>query len=75
MTWTGWLLAAMLVCDASPAVAQDYQSDFPPDEFRARWARVLERIGDNAVVVVQSMPRTDGFMYPRQYNTFLREES
>ncbi len=55
---------------ASPALAQHYQTDFPPGEFKARWAGVYERIGENAVAVAQGMPLTDGFQFPRQFNTF-----
>jgi len=25
-----------------------YQSDFPPDEFKARWAKVFDKIGGQA---------------------------
>ena len=55
---------------APPALAQHYQSDFPPEEFKARWARVFDCIGDGAVAVAQGMPLTDGYTFPRQYNTF-----
>lgn len=55
---------------ASSANAQHYQTDFPPEEFKARWAAVYERIGDNSVAVAQGMPLTDGFQFPRQFNTF-----
>ena len=60
---------AMLVA-AAPAAAQYYQTDFPPEEFKARHARVFEQIGSNAVAVVQGMPQTEGYTYPRQHNTF-----
>ncbi|HWM29987.1 MAG TPA: aminopeptidase P N-terminal domain-containing protein, partial [Woeseiaceae bacterium] len=60
---------AMLVA-AAPAAAQYYQTDFPSEEFKARHARVFEQIGSNAVAVVQGMPQTEGFTYPRQHNTF-----
>ena len=46
------------------------QTDFPPEEFHARWARVYDRIGDQAVVVMQGVPRTPGFTFPRQTNEF-----
>jgi Xaa-Pro aminopeptidase len=59
----GWLLAL-------PALAQHYQTDFPPEEFRARWNKVFDAIGDNAVAVVQGAPQVDGFIVPRQFNTF-----
>ena len=62
-----FLLTAML---ASPAAAQHYQTDFPPEEFKARWQLLFDRIGSNAVAVVQGMPLTDGYIFPRQYNTF-----
>lgn len=55
---------------AVPASAQHYQTDFPAEEFRARHARVFGQIGADAVAVVQGMPQTEGFTYPRQHNTF-----
>jgi Xaa-Pro aminopeptidase len=55
---------------ASPAAAQHHQTDFPPEEFRARWQTLYERIGSSAVAVVQGVPLTDGYIFPRQYNTF-----
>ena len=63
------VLIALLVA-AVPARAQYYQTDFPGDEFRARHAKVFEQIGANAVAVVQGVPQTEGFTYPRQHNTF-----
>ena len=62
------LLAVLLT--QTPAFAQYYQTDFPADEFKGRHARVFEQIGPNAVAVVQGMPQTEGFTYPRQHNTF-----
>jgi Xaa-Pro aminopeptidase len=62
--------AALLAVSPSVAAAQYYQTDFPAEEFRARHARVLEQIGANAVAVVQGIPQTEGFTYPRQHNTF-----
>jgi Xaa-Pro aminopeptidase len=64
----GILLAALL-CVAASAGTQHYQTDFPPEEFRARWAAVFERIGNEAVAVVQGMPLTNGFQLPRQSNS------
>jgi Xaa-Pro aminopeptidase len=52
------------------AVAQYYQTDFPAEDFRARHAQVFERIGANAVAVVQGVHQTEGFTLPRQHNTF-----
>lgn len=64
-----WLVLSV-VTGAAPAAAQHYQTDFPPEEFRQRWDGVFNRIGDQAVAVVQGMPLTDGFQFPRQFNTF-----
>jgi Xaa-Pro aminopeptidase len=65
----GTALALALGC-ASVATAQHYQGDFPPEEFRARWSRVFDGIGAEAVAVVQGAPLTNGFQLPRQSNTF-----
>ena len=46
-----WLVVATL--QAGPALAQHYQSDFPPQEFQARWSKLFDRIGEDAVAVVQ----------------------
>jgi len=64
-------LAPLLAHAQQPdtAGAQHYQSDFPPEEFRARWAAVLDRIGNEAVAVVQGVPLTNGFQLPRQSNS------
>src|SRR5688572_27706708 len=62
------LLAVLLT--QTPAFAQYYQTDFPAEEFKARHARIFERIGSNAVAVVQGMPQTEGYTYPRQHNSF-----
>jgi Xaa-Pro aminopeptidase len=60
---------ALAAATAGAADAQIYQSDFPPEEFRARWARVFDRIGSEAVAVAQGAPLADGFALPRQSNT------
>ena len=59
----------MAACLATPA-AQHYQSDFPPEEFRARWKLIFDRIGDQAVAAVQGVPMTNGYQLPRQHNSF-----
>lgn len=50
--------------------AQHYQTDFPPEEFQARWDTLFDAIGDNSVALVQGGPAPRGFEYPRQTNTF-----
>ena len=65
--------AALLALSALTATGDDhpwYQSDFPPEEFHARWNRVFEKIGDKAVAVVAGAPQTNGFIFPRQTNEF-----
>ncbi len=47
-----------------------YQTDFPPEEFKARWAKVFARIDDQAVVLMQGVPLTPGYIMPRQTNEF-----
>jgi Xaa-Pro aminopeptidase len=47
-----------------------YQTDFPPEEFRARWAKLFDKIGNQAVAVVQGVALTPGFVMPRQSNEF-----
>jgi Xaa-Pro aminopeptidase len=69
-----------LACFANAASAQNtppaqleppwYQTDFPAEEFRARWNKIFERIGDQAVAIVQGTYMTTGFNYPRQTNEF-----
>ena len=62
--------ALLLLGAAAPrASGQHYQSDFPPEEFKARWAAVFDKIGAEAVAVVQGVPLTSGFQLPRQTNS------
>ena len=43
-----------------------YQTDFPPEEFKARWAKVFDQIGPTAVTIVEGVGLTPGFIFPRQ---------
>jgi Xaa-Pro aminopeptidase len=63
-------VAAGVCASAFPAAAQHYQTDFPPEEFKARWAAIFDKIGGDAVAVVQGVSLTSGFQLPRQSNTF-----
>ena len=47
-----------------------YQSDFPPEEFAARRARIFEAIGPRACAVLQGGPPVRGFEAFRQTNQF-----
>lgn len=58
---------------ALPLLAQSalhFQTDFPAEEFQARWAKVYEKIGPNAVALLQGAPFEGGFAFPRQTNDF-----
>lgn len=62
-------LVAILLGAPGAIQAQHHQADFPPQEFQARWAAVFDRIGSEAVAVVQGVPLTSGFQLPRQTNS------
>ncbi len=64
------LIATLTSLAASRAAAQPYQTDFPPEEFKARWAKVYDAIGREAVAAVAGAPLTNGYQLPRQSNTF-----
>jgi hypothetical protein len=59
------LLACVSLCCAASAFASaeavpPYQQDFPPEEFQARWARVFDAIGPEAVALVQGTSLAGG---------------
>jgi Xaa-Pro aminopeptidase len=60
------LLPATLLAQTTP----HHQKHFPPEEFKARWATVYDRIGDRAVAIVLGAPLARGFAFPRQSNEF-----
>jgi hypothetical protein len=48
----------LLICGLVRAVNHPYyQCDFPREEFQARWAKVFDRIGKDAVTVLQGAPQ------------------
>jgi len=61
------LLAGM---SAFPQDSYRYQTDFPPEEFAARRARIFDTIGDEAFAIVQGAASTRGFVVFRQSNQF-----
>ncbi len=63
-------LLAMVLLAPTPLVAQHYQEDFPPEEFKVRWEKVFDRIGDEAIAIVQGATQASGFIMPRQSNSF-----
>lgn len=50
--------------------APHYQSHFPPEEFKARWQKLFDRIGDKSFAIVQGAGLARGFTMPRQSNEF-----
>ena len=66
------LLFSLLLLISISLLAQTahYQTHFPPEEFKSRWQRLFERIGDRAVAIVQGAPLARGFALPRQSNEF-----
>src|SRR5262249_9349829 len=61
-----WASSPLLRADSAPY----YQTHFPPQEDKARWETIFERIGTNAVAILQGMPQVNGFLLPRQNNEF-----
>ena len=47
-----------------------FRTDFPPEEFAARRAKVYESIGDQSIAVVQGAPSPAGYTRFRQSNEF-----
>jgi len=73
MRFSGAILACCVMLLAAAVVAADsppVQTDFPPEEFQARWAIVYDRIGDHGVAIIQGAPKANGFLVPRQSNEF-----
>jgi Xaa-Pro aminopeptidase len=66
-----FLLGSALLLPATLlAQSPHHQKHFPPEEFKARWTTVFDRIGDQAVAIVQGAPLARGFAFPRQSNEF-----
>ena len=63
------LLGALLLLPAWPSAQGPFTDAFPPDEFAARRAKVMERIGD-AVAILQGSPERPGEQAFRQGNQF-----
>ena len=69
--WEWLAIVVVACCGFVRAEGVPYhQTDFPTEEFKARWEVVFNKIGDHAVAIVQGAPRTNGFIFPRQTNDF-----
>ena len=66
------IAAALALAPAVPLLAQEgfspFTTDFPPEEFAARRAKVSEAIGDQAFAVIQGAPSQPGYRRFRQSN-------
>jgi hypothetical protein len=47
-----------------------FTTDFPPEEFAARRAKIFDKIGPNAIALVQGAPSPSGYVRFRQSNEF-----
>jgi Xaa-Pro aminopeptidase len=68
-----WSFAVAVLATATLAVAQDaplFTSDFPPEEFAARRAKVYEAISASGAALVQGAPAPEGYLRFRQANDF-----
>ncbi len=69
-----WLPALPLLFAATGLFAQEgfppFTTDFPPEEFAARRAKVYESIGADAFAVIQGAPSQPGYRRFRQSNEF-----
>lgn len=66
------IVIAALSCVSQPVFGQAapyYQPHFPPEEFKGRWQKMFDRIGNN-IAIVQGGPKARGFTLPRQTNEF-----
>ena len=67
------LVLCLVVALFSPLAAQDaplFTTDFPPEEFSARRAKVFDAIGPNALALIQGAPSPPGYVKFRQSNEF-----
>lgn len=67
--WSALLLLTASVC-TSGQEKHYYQTDFPKEEFAERRAKIFEKIGKNAIAVVQGAKGTADFNVFRQSNEF-----
>ncbi|HKP84453.1 MAG TPA: Xaa-Pro peptidase family protein [Blastocatellia bacterium] len=69
-----WFLALVLLLAPCTVFAQEgfplFTTDFPPEEFAARRARVYSAVGENGIALVQGAPSPAGYVRFRQSNEF-----
>ncbi|MGH9875687.1 MAG: aminopeptidase P N-terminal domain-containing protein, partial [Pyrinomonadaceae bacterium] len=64
------LLLFAPICVNAQVGFSPFRTDFPPEEFAARRAKVYESIGNAAIAVVQGAPSPAGYTRFRQSNEF-----
>jgi len=72
-TLSRWLCVTLIWASPTIGAAQElspYQSDFPPEEFRARWEKLFDKIGPHAIAIVQGAQAGEGSEVFRQSNQF-----
>ncbi len=71
LMWMRALLVSLMGVSLGYATGYGYyQTDFPPEEFRARHAKIFDRIGNDAIAIVAGAPAPQGFQIFRQSNEF-----
>jgi Xaa-Pro aminopeptidase len=66
----GSIILMIVVTTLTYGETVPYQSDFPPEEFQARWKTIFDKIGDRALAIVPGVSQANGFIVPRQSNEF-----
>jgi Xaa-Pro aminopeptidase len=64
----GLIVLTIILIISVCAGAQELQRHFTPEEFAARWQTIFEQTGDQAVAIVQGLPDSGGYIFPRQSN-------
>ncbi|MBK9709113.1 MAG: aminopeptidase P N-terminal domain-containing protein [Acidobacteria bacterium] len=73
MKITRLCLASLFLLIPIAAFSQDiplFTSDFPPEEFSARRAKIYEAIGQTSIALLQGAPAPSGYVRFRQNNEF-----
>ncbi len=69
-----WLVALALLIAPATVAAQEgfspFTTDFPPEEFAARRAKVYDAIGENGIAIIQGAASPAGYTRFRQSNEF-----
>ena len=65
-----WVILALLAVNVFAQEKHYYQTDFSKEEFQARRANIVEKIGNKAIAIIQGACGVDDFNVFRQTNTF-----